>query len=163
MLSSTPHNAEFLFHRTASAGSSTDCTTVVSTAENILRRVQVSVLGVAAGGTAKDRLAGSASRVDYPTDRALLARVVGRYLNQGAARPCELVTQLVHETVSQVPKKPLSVVPLLQPLNLNLGRVDAKAVCLGHFQEKTNLTLVFWSASGPTPLPEGRGSRPGEI
>jgi hypothetical protein len=65
--------------------------------------------------------------------------------------------------VSQIPKESLSVVPLLQSLNLSLGRVDAKAVCLGPFQGLSDIMTVVRCASGPPPLPEGRGSRPRRI
>lgn len=90
MPSSTLHNAEFLSRRTPCGGSSTDCTTVGSTAEKHFGSVDVGVVPVPAGH-ASESLPVPARRVNVSTDAARLRAVGWLHFDDGSTRPDALV------------------------------------------------------------------------
>lgn len=123
-LLSTPHDAEFLLHGMPYfGGSSTDSTTEVSSAEYHLCRVDVRVLFVPAGNTAKLRLRQTASRVNRPADRTGLRAVCGGDLDEISSSPRELVAKHRDErSPSGIQDGPVQAGLLLDPASRSIDR-----------------------------------------
>ncbi|KKN04626.1 hypothetical protein LCGC14_1095520 [marine sediment metagenome] len=94
LTSSAPRDTEFLLHRTPYfSESSTDCTTVDSTAEKYKGSVGISMRGMSARDAGKPRLCLATVRCNVTTSSTRLRAVRGRYLDKRAAGPVTFIAQ----------------------------------------------------------------------